>query len=144
MCSGFSFLDSHICAVLDEAMAANPHSAIFAFQYKALSEEGAVTSMASIHPNLSVYARDGAIINGVEGRWKPGQSPNEEWEEIRRTFWKPGSDSEDGEFLLGDFAKLSRFLALTQVHRLESPVSDTSSANDDNRPTQVLQDASNA
>ena len=31
LCSGFSFLDSHICAVLDEAMAANSHSAIFAF-----------------------------------------------------------------------------------------------------------------
>ena len=42
LCSGFSFLDSHICAVLDEAMAANSHSAIFAFQYNQLSREQAV------------------------------------------------------------------------------------------------------
>ena len=67
LCSGFSFLDAHICAVLDESMAANSHSAIFAFQYKTLSNEEAVTSMASSRPNLSVYARDGAIINGVSG-----------------------------------------------------------------------------
>ncbi len=121
LCSGFSFLDAHICAVLEEAMTANAHSAIFAFQYKPLAEEETVASMARSRPNLSVYARDGAIINGVGGRWEPGQPPSEEWEAIRHTFWKPGSGSGGGEFLLGDFAKLARFLALTQVHRLEEP-----------------------
>ena len=75
LCSGFSFLDNHICAVLEEAMAANAHSAIFAFQYKPLAEEEAVASIARSRPNLSVYARDGAIINGVAGRWEPGQPP---------------------------------------------------------------------
>ena len=144
LCSGFSFLDSHICAVFDEAMAANSHSAIFAFQYKTLSKEEAVTSMASSRPNLSVYARDGAIINGVSGRWEPGPPPNEEWEAIRHTFWKPGSGTNDGEFLLGDFAKLSRFLALTQVHRLESLASVTSGTSDDNHETPVIAEASNA
>ena len=144
LCSGFSFLDSHICAVLDEAMAANPHSAIFAFQYRALSGEEAVASMASSRPNLSVYARDGAIINGLAGRWEPGQSPNEEWEAIRHTFWKPGSGTEDGEFLLGDFARLSRFLALTQMRRLESPAFDIGNAGDDNHVTIVITEAPNA
>ena len=123
LCSGFSFLDSHICAVLDEAMAANAHSAIFAFQYRPLANEEAVTFVARSRPNLSVYARDGAIINGVAGRWEPGPPPNEEWESIRHTFWKPGTGGNDGEFLLGDFAKLARFLAQTQVRRLELPAS---------------------
>ena len=125
LCSGFSFLDSHICAVLDESMAANAHSAIFAFQYRPLAKEGAATSMARSRPNLSVYARDGAIINGVAGRWEPGPPPNEEWEAIRHTFWKPGTGGNDGEFLLGDFARLARFLALTQVRRLEVPASSS-------------------
>ena len=144
LCSGFSFLDSHICAVLDEAMAANAHSAIFAFQYKPLSGEQAVTSVASSRPNLSVYARDGAIINGVAGRWEPGQPPNEEWEAIRHTFWQPGADTKAGEFLLGDFAKLSRFLALTQVHRLETPASDTSGGKDAAQVPSVIPEASDA
>ena len=124
LCSGFSFLDAHVCALLDEAMAANAHSAIFAFQYKPLAEEEAVASIARSRPNLSVFARDGAIISGVDGRWEPGQLPSEEWEAIRHTFWKLGSGSGDGEFLLGNFAKLARFLALTQVNRLEYPNED--------------------
>ena len=144
LCSGFSFLDAHICAVLDESMAANSHSAIFAFQYKTLSKEEAVTSMASSRPNLSVYARDGAIINGVSGRWEPGQPPNEEWEAIRQTFWHPASEASNGEFLLGDFAKLSRFLALTQVLRLESLAADTSGTSDANQETSVIPEGSNA
>ena len=121
LCSGFSFLDAHICAVLEEAMTANAHSAIFAFQYKRLAGEEAVTSMARSRPNLSVFARDGAVINGVAGRWEPGQPPSEEWKAIRHTFWKHGPEDGEGEFLLGDFAKLARFLALSQMHRLENP-----------------------
>ena len=138
LCSGFSFLDAHIRAVLEEAMAANAHSAIFAFQYKPLAEEEAVASMAHSRPNLSVYARDGAIINGVGGRWEPGQPPSEEWEAIRHTFWKPGSGSGSGEFLLGDFAKLARFLALTQVHRLEEPNDGANSGVAAKNTTQIL------
>ena len=144
LCSGFSFLDAHICAVFDESMAANSHSAIFAFQYKTLSEEEAVTSMASSRPNLSVYARDGAIINGVSGRWEPGNPPNEEWEAIRQTFWNPVSGANNGEFMLGDFAKLSRFLALTQVLRLESLAADSTDTSGDHQETSVIPEASNA
>lgn len=121
LCSGFSFRDAHICALLKEAMMANAHSAIFAFQYNSLAKEQPVASMARLCPNLSVYARDGAIIGGVAGRWEPGHSRSEEWEAIRHTFWKPVSGSQGGEFLLGDFAKFARFLAMTQVDRLEDP-----------------------
>ena len=144
LCSGFSFLDAHICAVFDESMAANSHSAIFAFQYKKLCEEEAVASMASSRPNLSVYARDGAIINGISGRWEPGQPPNDEWEAIRQTFWSPLSEANNGEFLLGDFAKLSRFLALTQVLRLESIAADSSDTNGGNQETPGMPEGSNA
>ena len=100
--------------------------------------------MASSRPNLSVYARDGAIINGVDGRWEPGQSPNDAWEAIRHTFWKLGTETMDGEFLLGDFAKLARFLALTQVHRLESPTFDTGGASDGDHAPSAISETSNA
>ena len=144
LCSGFSFLDSHICAVLDEAMAVNSHSAVLAFQYKTLSEEQAAAAMASFRPNLSVYARNGAIINGVAGRWEPGQPPSDEWEAIRQTFWQPGTETKEPEFLLGDFAKLSRFLALTQVRRMEHTVSDTSGGINGDQVASAIPEASNA
>ena len=118
ICSGFSFLDRHICAVLDEALAANAHTAILAFQYCLLEEETAATQLASSRPNMSVYARDAAIIHGIAGRWQPGHSPNEEWKEIRRTFWRDASHDQPAEFLLGDFARLAQFLALTRSEQI--------------------------
>ena len=117
ICTGFSFSDAHILAVLDEALASNAHTAIFAFQYKALSEEQSATKIARRHPNMSVYARDGAIISGVVGSWKPGQPPNDDWRQVRQAFWRDLDDA--GEFLLGDFSKLAHFLALTHAHQFE-------------------------
>ena len=124
LCTGFSFLDSHICAVLDEALAANSHTAIYAFQYRALDEEKAAARIARARPNLSVYARDRAIISGVEGVWRPGSPPNEDWEEIRRMFWRSPTNDHPGEFLLGDFAMFATFLALTQAQQIVSPTTD--------------------
>ena len=124
LCSGFSFRDAHICAMLEESMAANAHSAIIAFQFNPLSEEEPVASLARSRPNLSVYARDRAIIGGVDGRWEPGEALNEEWDAIRNTFWQSAPGNGNGEFLLGDFAKFARFLALIQANRLEDPHAD--------------------
>ena len=126
LCSGFSFLDAHISAVLDEALAANTHTAIFAFQFKSLEEEGAAKKLAFRRPNLSVYASDGGVIFGIEGNWRLEQPPTDEWVSIRDTFWDT-SKVKHGRFVLGDFAKLARFVALTQADKL-SPTMDGSRA----------------
>ena len=124
LCSGFSFRDAHICAVLSEALAVNTHTAIFAFQYGTLSDEEPAAEIAFSRPNMSVYARDGAIINGVEGLWQPGQPANVDWLDIRQTFWRKESQDGPTHFLLGDFAMLAQFLALAQAQQISSPVSD--------------------
>ena len=121
ICSGFSFLDSHICAVMDEALAANAHAAVLAFQYQTLDKERSAATLAFSRSNMSVYARDGAIINGVRGNWLPGPAPNVEWEDIRQTFWDDTSQDNRGQFLLGDFAKLAQFLALAQARQMSNP-----------------------
>ena len=115
LCTGFSFSDAQITAILDETLAANTHTAIFAFQFRRLDQEGAALELARRRPNLSVYARDRALIFGVSGTWKPGKPPMDDWETIRSTFWRPGSTDGGGEFLLGDFAVLARFFALAQA-----------------------------
>ncbi|WP_152600098.1 SIR2 family protein [Cellvibrio mixtus] len=114
ICTGFSFFDSHIAAVLDEALEANKHTAVLAFQYKNLSDEMYAVGLALKRPNMSVYARDGAVIFGVKGNWVPGQSPSNEWLNIRRTFWGGTGENTSNQFLLGDFSKLARFFALSQ------------------------------
>jgi hypothetical protein len=117
ICCGFSFADAHISAVMDESLATNTHTAILAFQYKTLAEEDAAIAIARSRPNISIYARDGAVINGISGSWRPGESPSTDWEYIRATFWRDSSQGVE-EFLLGDFAKLTRFLALIQAREV--------------------------
>ncbi|MYA59630.1 MAG: SIR2 family protein [Chloroflexi bacterium] len=117
LCTGFSFFDAHITAILDEALAANTHTAVIAFQFRTLQQEEAAKELAIKRRNLSVYARDGGVIFGIEGKWRLGESPTEEWLSIRNTFWDAGS-AHGGSFLLGDFAKLARFVALTRAESL--------------------------
>jgi hypothetical protein len=78
ICTGFSFADAHVTAVLDEALSTNAHTSVLAFQYRPLADEENAVKLALRRPNMSVYARDQAVIFGVAGRWKPGQPPTEE------------------------------------------------------------------
>jgi len=116
ICTGFSFFDAHITAVLDESLEANRHTAIIAFQFKSLADEKYAVDLALKRPNLSVYANDGAVIHGIQGDWKPGEPPSDAWLDIRKTFWDGASaEGQNPSFVLGDFARLARFFALSQA-----------------------------
>lgn len=119
LCSGFSFSDSHITSVLSEELGANARAAVFAFQYKSLNEEFPAVQLARSRSNMSVYAPDGAVISGIQGKWRLGDPPTKEWNHIRRSFWSFEGDKKGGGFLLGDFAALAHFFALAQSPDLE-------------------------
>lgn len=114
---GFSFRDAHICAVLDEALAMNANTAVFAFQYQSLEEETPACRLAYDRPNLTVYAADGAVVNGVPGKWRLGELAKN-WNDIRASFWGPRRLGEPQTFLLGDFAHFSRFCVSVQRHHI--------------------------
>ena len=114
LATGFSFRDAHICAVLDEALAMNANTAVLAFQYQSLEEETPACRLAYDRPNLTVYAADGAVVNGVPGKWRLGELAKN-WEDIRASFWGPRRTAETSTFLLGDFAHFARFCALAQA-----------------------------
>jgi hypothetical protein len=116
--TGFSFRDSHICAVLDDALAMNANAALFAFQYRSVDEEVEACKLACARPNMSVYASDGAVINGVKGKWRLGDLPKN-WAEIRASFWGRPVPDKPEFFLLGDFIHFARFCAITQSNDLE-------------------------
>ena len=115
LCSGFSFFDAHITSVIGEALASNAHTAVIGFQFGDIDRASPVYSVALKRPNLSVYARDGAVIHSVFGKWQPGKPPSEEWTSVRGTFWETGQGDASGKFVLGDFAKFARFLVLSQA-----------------------------
>jgi hypothetical protein len=123
--SGFSFADAHISSKLDECLSANPSTAVFAFQFNTLENEKNVLDIASRRSNLSAYCKDGAVINGVEGKWKLGDLPSKNWKPIRFDYWK------DNEFILGDFQGFTKFLgssggdkALTLIKNSDMESSD--------------------
>ena len=103
--SGFSFADAHISAKISECMSANSTSAIIALQYKTLDEEKYAVEIATRRPKMSVYCKDGAVINGVKAKWKLGEEPSKHWGKIRQEYWK------DDSFYLGDFKSFAHFMA---------------------------------
>jgi hypothetical protein len=116
--TGFSFADSHISALLGECLAANPSANIFAFQYKTLAEEPSAKSIAAKRGNMSVYCPNGAVINGIEAPWRPGNPPTRDWDSIRATYWSSGKNA---EFTLGSFTNLARFFASSRSTQEADP-----------------------
>jgi hypothetical protein len=110
---GFSFADAHIVSAIEESLAAYPLAAIVALQYRTLTEESLACAIAEKRANLSVYAADGAVINGVRGPWKLSPAVNEQWQQIRRTFWGTRDGGTGSVFTLGCFNELTRFLAVS-------------------------------
>ena len=127
LCSGFSFYDAHICATIEEALTANPHAGVFAFQFHDLAAETLAVNLALKRSNMSVYAKDGAVISGVTGEWRPGQPPTKDWPEIRTTFWGTRPQESKPHFLLGDFMRLARFCSMAQALQMVTSVSDAPS-----------------
>ena len=84
---------------------ANPTAALFAFQFNSLADEKAAKDLALKCSGISAFCSDGAVVNGVEAKWKIGTPPTKNWHEIRSEYYK------DNKFLLGDFLRLARFLA---------------------------------
>lgn len=115
---GFSFRDAHITALVDECLSMNANAALMAFQFNRVSSEECACRLAADRPNMSVYASDGAVINGVLGDWRPGET-DKGWAQIRPTFWGNRNEGDPPQFLLGDFASFARFCALSQAKEMQ-------------------------
>ncbi|MDO9015023.1 MAG: SIR2 family protein, partial [Polynucleobacter sp.] len=121
MTCGFSFFDAHLYAVIDEALAANRAATVIAFQFGAIAEEITAGKIASRRANMSVYARDGAVINCIEAPWLPGDLPHPAWAPIRNSYWGTRQGYQETLFLLGDFTTFARYIALTRAEQVASP-----------------------
>lgn len=120
---GFSYADAHVSARIDEALAANPSASVFAFQYKKLSDEVAACDLAKRRPNLSVYAPDKAMVNGIEGPWQvPTELPSKDWGPIRATYWSNSVSGGPAYFTLGAIEAFGRFFAASRSMQALKPV----------------------
>ena len=113
--TGFSFADAHISARIDECLTANPTASVFAFQYKSLSQETFACDIAQRRANMSVYAPDQAMINGVAAPWRIGTPPSRDWGPIRAGYWGTEDGATEASFLLGRADRLARFFARSRT-----------------------------
>jgi hypothetical protein len=120
--TGFSFADAHVSAIIHECLAANASASVFAFQFKLLEDESCAAAIATRHSNMSVYAADKAVINGVAANWQPGDLPTKDWSPIRATYWSSDTAGEPARFLLGRFDSLARFFAVSRTDQVFSPI----------------------
>jgi hypothetical protein len=66
---GYSFGDQHLNEAIVESLKINSSSACFALQFGALDQYPVATALAKDNSNLSLFARDSAIVRRREGPW---------------------------------------------------------------------------
>lgn len=75
---GYSFLDDHLNEVLLDGLLGNRNAQCFALMYSKLEDHPKVVGYAVKQGNLTVLARDGAVIGTRAGRYRVGTSGGEE------------------------------------------------------------------
>jgi len=117
---GYSFSDEHLNDVLVENLKANPSAACFALQYDKLAAYPIAERLAADNVNLSVLAKDAAVIRRIKAPWVA--QPATDFSSIDGAFFRSNpKDQDDGnsnhaekpydcEFILGEFGRLGKFL----------------------------------
>lgn len=118
---GFSYADEHIRTVIDEALSANPSSAVLALHYGKIETANDALRLAESRANLSLYAKDSAVIGCIRAPWRLGDPPHPDWKLVRTTYWGPGAGDAVPGFLLGDFRQLATYVAQTRAYFAEAP-----------------------
>ena len=107
--SGYSWGDEHLNEMFIDAAIRRPRSETVVLCYGALPER--LSARAESIPNLQVVGRTEATIGGLRASWETANEVPDIWY--------------DGQFRLGDFSSLSRFLARASPdHATDGATSD--------------------
>jgi hypothetical protein len=102
--SGYSFLDQHINEIIFNCLRQNNRLHVVVFFYSDI-EVLRLQSLIVGYLNISVYGPKKAIINGVCGDWI-FEDTDVSQKKPTDLYWQ----SDENNFLLGDFRKLVNFL----------------------------------
>ena len=110
---GYSFRDEHINETLIQGLQSNPTAMAFGLLYGSLDKYPTAISLVAVQSNLSLLARDGAIIGGQQGLWIESERETQPSKDSQWIEWVE-SDGEDSTLLraelkLGDFGVFGDF-----------------------------------
>ncbi|MBI4658754.1 MAG: SIR2 family protein [Verrucomicrobia bacterium] len=112
---GYSFRDEHINEVIVQGLECTQTAIAFALLYDVITEYQQAVPLARKRSNLSLLARDGAVISGQESQWPEKDAEAVSADDGTWVKWTPvGRANENGkrkpELKLGDFAIFGQFL----------------------------------
>lgn len=111
---GYAFLDDHLNEALLDGLRGNRNAQCFALMFNKLTDHPRVVEYARKQGNLTVLARDGAVIGTRVGRYRLGSSGGDEhkpWiyeEEVATS--DPAKPEQQPQSHLGDFHYFGLFL----------------------------------
>lgn len=111
---GYSFLDDHLNEIILDGLRGNRNAQCFALMYGKLLDHPRAVEFARKQGNLTVLARDGAVIGTRAGRYRSGSCGGEEHRpwlyEENDTTVGPEKAERQSKSHLGDFHYFGLFL----------------------------------
>ena len=128
---GYSFADQHLNEVVLHGLRSNPTAICFGLLFGQRAGYSDALLKAQMHPNLSLLARDGAVLGTVERPWRADEQISHPMHGVSVTSREIAAgvapDDKACEFLLGDFKAFGSFLA-QQLSRADDDVGAASAA----------------
>lgn len=112
---GYSFRDQHINEVITQGLQYTQTAIAFALVFGDIAGYPEAAKLAHERANLSILARDGAVIGAQESKWPEKDPAAVSADEGKWVKWAPldpqnASSNRKAEFSLGDFAVFGEFL----------------------------------
>ncbi len=116
---GYSFIDKHLNAIILERLSANPRSICFGLLYDDLEKYPEALSRAKETTNLSLIAKNGAIIGCQQMNWNIKESHTTNHYDFCIERVKTDSGDDSAKCNIGNFQVLGKFL-LNQIGAIHS------------------------
>jgi len=112
---GYSFRDEHINEVILQGLECTQTAIAFALLFDVIDNYPKAVALACKRSNLSILARDGAVISSKKSQWLERDAESVSTDNSKWIKWTPiDPANENGkrksEFTLGDFAVFGQFL----------------------------------
>lgn len=112
---GYSFRDEHINEVIVQGLQSTQTAIAFALLFDNLDTNQPAVALATKRSNLSVLAKDGAVVSGERSKWPTRDAESVLSDSGMGIKWTPTDPGDQNskrtaEFTLGDFAVFGQFL----------------------------------
>lgn len=124
---GYSFADQHLNEVIFHGLRSNPTAICFGLLFGPRSSYSDALIKKQKHPNLSLLASDGAVLNTIERDWRSDANPEHVMHGLSVIKNEPtvggNTTPTNCEFQLGNFKYFGDFLA-QQLSRFDDEQQD--------------------